>query len=376
MISDQLEYTSDELLATHAVEEPLFAGGVRCHGGFLGDGTYVSPRTMGRWPALQAWQERHRLTSGADLLHAPIDTWPGSYPNLAQGRFLLRNGVRDPIIVFLTRIGTVEGFGAMIRFLAPADMQRFFVEDVAGTATAHLGRGLVEAHARDEAGHGEEAGHDRMWFAARDLAFEHPVTEDQTALMLQRLGIPATGGADPAAATARFVPRRTFSELDLGLELLLATMLRVLFVEIKAFHVFAWAEEMLGDRDLVAGDGAAARLVSHIRADETPHVEYLRTSLSEMRARTFRTESGGTLGGTVVVDRLWEIALAESLGVLEEQNRAAIAREVELAVSGRRGGRDLLEEFHALGDVRPDETGRFGGVDPDAEVETVTGERS
>ena len=364
MVNPQLEYTADELLATHAFEEPLIAGGVRCHGGFLGDGTYVSPRTRGRWPALQAWQEHHREVSGSELLHAPVDTWPGAYPNLTQARFLLRNGVRDPIVVMLTRIGTVEGFGAMIRFLAPADMQRFFVEDLAGTATAHLGRGLVEAHARDEAGYGDEAGHDRMWFAARDVAFEHPVTEDQTALMLERLGIPVGAGSDPGAAMARFLSRRTFPELDLGLEMLIATMLRVLFVEIKAFHVFAWAEELLGDTDLVAGDGAAARLVSYIRADETPHVEYLRTSLSEMRARTFVTESGGRLPGSTVIDRLWQLGMEESLGILEEQNRAAIAREVELAVAGRRGGRDLLEEFHALGDVRPDASGHFVPVDP------------
>ena len=368
-MTDQLEYTAEELLATHDIEEPLIAGGVRCHGGFLADGTYVSPRTKGRWPALQAWQQHHRDTFGTELLHAPVETWPGSYPNLAQARFLLSNGVRDPIIAMLTRIGTVEGFGAMIRYLAPADMQRFFVEDISGTATAHLGRGLVEAHARDEAGFEEEAGHDRMWFAARDVAFEHPVGEDQTALMMKRLGLAVGAGSDPDAARARFLDRRTFPELDLGLEMLISTMLRVLFVEIKAFHIFAWAEELLTDTDLVAGEGEAARLVSYIRADETPHVEYLRTSLSEMRERTFVTESGGQLPGRIVIDRLWDLGMQESLGMMEEQNRAAIAGEVELALSGDRRGRDLLEEFHSLGEVRPGSDGRFQPVD----VTAITG---
>lgn len=256
------EYTSDEILATHDVAEPLFAGGVRCHGGFLDDGTYVSPRTAFRGPALQAWQANHRAAFGTDILHAPVETWPGNYPNVEQARFLLRNGIREPIISTLTRIGTVEGFGAMIRFLAPADMQRFFVEDLKGTATDHLGSGLVEAHARDEAGWGDEAGHDRMWYAVRDVAFENPVTEDETQEMLQRMGIPVGAGADPVAAQKRFLSRRAFEDLDLGLEMLISTMLRVLFVEIKAFHVFAWAEELLADRDLVAGDGEAARLVS------------------------------------------------------------------------------------------------------------------
>ena len=53
---------------------------------------------------------------------------------------------------------------------------------------------------------------------------------------------------------------------------MVALMVRVLFVEISAFHTFAWAEAWLSDTDLVGGDGEAARLVSYIRADETPHV--------------------------------------------------------------------------------------------------------
>ena len=44
----------------------------------------------------------------------------------------------------VTRIGTVEGFGAMIRFLAPADMQKFFDDDIRGTAMDHLAKGLVD----------------------------------------------------------------------------------------------------------------------------------------------------------------------------------------------------------------------------------------
>lgn len=105
MSTTQLEFTAEELLASHDIAEPLIAGGVRCHGGFLSDGTYVSPRTKFRVPALRAWQERHRAVFGTELLHAPVDTWPGAYPNLTQARFLLRNGVREPIIVMLTRIG-------------------------------------------------------------------------------------------------------------------------------------------------------------------------------------------------------------------------------------------------------------------------------
>ena len=65
-------------------------------------------------------------------------------------------------------------------------------------------------------------------------------------------------------------------DIDFDLESLIERMIRLLLIEISAFHMFAWAEEVLSDPDLVAGDGEAARLVSYIRADETPHVEYLR----------------------------------------------------------------------------------------------------
>jgi hypothetical protein len=354
----QLEYTWDELLSSHDVEEPLVLNGVRCHGGYLSDGTYVSPRTKVRSEAIRNWQQHHTETFGTPVLSAPLETWPGNYPNVAQAKLLLRNGVREPMIVQLTRIGTVEGFGAMIRYLAPSDMQRFFVEDVRGTAMDHLAKGLVEAHARDEAGFEGEAGHDRMWFVSRDIAFENPVTADQTAAMMARMGIPVGGaGADPDAAMSRFLGRRAFDDIDVGLEMLISTMLRVLFVEIKAFHVFSWAEEVLSDVDLVAGDGAAAEIVRSIKADETPHVEYLRTGLSEMRARTFIGESGRRYPGVDIIDAMWDASMAESLGILEDQNRAFVLSEIERDVGARPNGRDLIEEFHALGDVRPSADG-------------------
>jgi hypothetical protein len=349
----RIEFSSEELLSTHEFAEPLVAGGVRCHGGFQSDGSYVSPRTLFRGPALESWQDNHRATFGTEILHAPVETFPGNYPNVEQARFLLRSGVREPIISTLTRIGTVEGFGAMIRFLAPSDMQKFFVEEVTGTATAHLGRGLVEAHARDEAGFGEEAGHDRMWYAVRDVAFENPITQDETEEMLKRLGVPVGAGTDLEGAQQRFIGKRMHQDLDFGLEMLISTMLKVLFVEIKAFHVFAWAEDMLSDRDLVAGEGEAARLVSFIRADETPHVEYLRTSLTEMRDRTFIGESGKRYAGTEIIGSMWDASLAESLGILEEQNRATTVKEIERAVLQHRNGKDLLAEFHSLADPVP-----------------------
>ena len=171
----------------------------------------------------------------------------------------------------------------------------------------HLDRGLFEAHARDEAGWEDEGGHKQMWFAARDVAFESPVTEDETQTMLARMGIGAAGGPpDPDAMRKAAEALRRFPDLDLQLEMMIRRMISLLFIEVSAFHTFAWAEAVLSDTDLVAGDGEAAALVACIRADETPHVDYLRTTLTEIRDRTFVGETGKKIAGREVIDTLWD----------------------------------------------------------------------
>jgi hypothetical protein len=340
----QLEWSEAELLATDAIEAPLVAGGIRCHGGFDAEGRYVSPRTKYRSPAIVNWQQHHTATFGAEILDVPLRTWPENYPNVKQAQYLLDEGVRDPIVALLTRVGTVEGFGGFIRHSAVPNIQRHFDEEVRGTALAHLDRGLFEAHARDEAGHEDEGGHNLMWFAARDVAFENPVTEDQTQIMLQRM---AANGGGPMERP------RTFPDIDGDLEAAFQFMARLLLIEISAFHVFAWAEEMLSDPQRVAGDGAAGRLVSYIRQDETPHVEYLKTVLTEMRDRTFVGASGRKHKGSDVIGRVWNTAIEESLGVRRDQNIKLTVREVEHALDGNPRATDILEQFHQLGTVRP-----------------------
>ena len=290
MTTDQVTFTEAELLADHTMAEPLIAGGVRCHGGFDDDGTYVSPRTKFRVPAIEAWQAQHTALFGKEMLDIPLETWPEHMPNVAQARHLIKAGVPEPLIATLTRIGTVEGYGANIRLLQPGDMQKHFQEDIRGTAIDHLGKGLFEAHGRDEAGWEEEAGHKDMWFAARDVAFENPTAKIDIDAMLARMGFGQPGG--PGGID---VERALPDDIDVNLELIANLMIRVLLIEIQAFHTFAWAEEWLADPDLVAGDGQAADLVSYIRADETPHVEYLKTALTEMRDRTWVGASGQDL---------------------------------------------------------------------------------
>jgi hypothetical protein len=338
----QVAFTEEELLSDVPVAEPLFAGGVRCHGGFDHEGRYVSPRTRGRVPAIAAWGEQNCERFSTELLDPPLEWWERSYPTVEQARFLVCAGVPQPLMATLTRIGTVEGYGANIRLLKPANLQRFFVEDVRGTAIDHLGGGLFEAHGRDEAGWEEEAGHRDMWFAARDIAFERPADDLDIEAMLARMGF---GGGAPGAESGRLLP----DDVDPGLEAMVALMVRVLFIEISAFHTFAWAEAWMSDADLVAGDGEAARLVSYIRADETPHVAYLRTALSEMRDRTWVGEHGKRHAGTEMIARIWDPLLAHSLGIAREEGRRATRGEVEYWCAKHKSGDDILAEFNALG---------------------------
>jgi len=347
----QLTWSEAELLANDDVAEPLVAGGIRCHGGFADDGRYVSPRAKNRVPATKAWQQSHRELFDADILDAPIELWPEAFPNVAQTKHLLREGISGPTISALTRIGTVEGFGSMIRAVNVEQMQRNFAESIDGTAIAHLQRGLFEAHARDEAGWEEEAGHRQMWFAARDLAFENPVTEDMTQTMLVRMGIVPADGKPPSPEEVRRNAEavRRFPDLDLSLEMMVRRMVGLLFIEVSAFHTFAWAEEVLSDTELLAGDGRAADLVRFIRADETPHVEYLRTALTEMRDRTFVGESGAAVSGEKVIGSLWDAALEQSLGANRESFLRTAMGEVEHALASHPRRDDILDRFRALG---------------------------
>jgi hypothetical protein len=349
MTTLQVEYSEQELLADADITEPLIAGGVRCHGGFDDEGEYVSPRTKHRVPGIVAWQEKHTEEFGKPILDIPLETWPEHYPNVAQAEHLITSGIREPLIATLTRIGTVEGFGANIRHLQPGDMQKHFHESIKGTAIDHLGRGLFEAHGRDEAGWEKEAGHKDMWFTARDIAFENPTASVDIEGMLQRMGFgqqaPGAGGG-PSAAPARLLP----DDIDPNLEAIAGLMTRVLLIEIQAFHTFKWAEQWLSDANLVAGDGEAAKLVTYIRGDETPHVGYLKTGLTEMRDRTWVGASGKKYSGEELFGRIWNRAIENSLGAGRDATRLATTSEVEHWCAKKANGASILEEFHALGD--------------------------
>ena len=330
----RLEFTREELLTGHAFEEPLIAGDVRCHGGFI-DGAYVSPRTLYRQPAIRAWQGRLR-DRGLPLLNLPTEYVPPHYPSYEQAKYLLQEGLVDPISRSLTIISIVEGFGARIRDLPIPDLRRVFVEDIGGTATAHLANGLVEAHARDEAGHRQEGGHKQMWEAARDLGLDKPELPGDI-LMRMMMG------------RRRPERRRFFPELAPDVENMVTFMANVMIIEIVAEEVFEWAKKLLGDPEVCHNTEAARAMVAQIQSDEKPHVEYLRTSLSEMRARTFRCQDGRTeLPGHVVVDRVFEAGLRGMVSVRPQEDRERLREEIHDAIEDRARATRIARKFEDL----------------------------
>ena len=268
----RLNFSFDEILQNPNYDGPLIVNDRRCHGGFDKDGKYQSPRTVWRNPAIKAWQEQHVATSPRPLVEVPREVVPPYTPNVAQARFLLKNGIREPLVRILTEIAIVEGFGAFIR------------EDVAGTALAHLTGGLFEAHARDEAGWDAEGGHKQMWEAARDAALSNPDISPEifAAIMSRRSATP---------------PQALFPALGDPVERLIRFMVDVLAIEVFAASTFEWAEAVLSDPEVSDAPDAAANLVRYIRSDEAPHVQYLRTGLSEISARTLMTQDGKEIAG-------------------------------------------------------------------------------
>jgi hypothetical protein len=192
-----------------------------------------------------------------------------------------------------------------------------------------------------------------MWEAARDLALEKPRIPPDVLLRMM--------GQGPAR---RREGRRPLPRLDEDLEALLATMVQVLAVEVFAEGTFDWGERLLSDPEVSADPRGAGALVGYVRSDETPHVEYLRTALSEVAARTLRTVDGGVVPGGEAVRGLLHRALRGLTRERRDEQRNDIRASVIEAMRAHRDPEGLLERFDAL-ETRWDPPARTG-FEPEA----------
>ena len=342
-----LDYSYEQLLASGDYAEPLIAGDVLCHGGFDQEGQYRSPRVLHRGPAIEAWQQS-LLAAGGGLIEISSDLIPPQYPSIEQAVLLCRHGVRDPIVRALTIISVVEGFGAIIRDVKVPQLDKLIVEPIEGTALSHLRGGLFEAHARDEAGWGEEGGHKQMWEAARDLAFENP--EIPPDVLMRIMSGPSRNRRERS---------RLFPQLDETFERMIFMMSNVLIVELFAEEIFRWGKAVLSNPEISAEPEAAAAMVGYIQSDENPHVEYLRTALSELAHRTLRTEDGSTVSGRDIVNGTLHVMLSQVIRERPAQQRDQIRENMDELFQQAVNPGSLREEFESLEQTweRPQLTG-------------------
>jgi hypothetical protein len=291
----KLLYSEAELMAEHPYARPQIEAGYRLHGGFDRDGAYISPRTLNRWPAVRAWQAA-LVARGFPLIDASTRLLSrGSYPSFEQQRLLLDLGLGKTLWDSLTITGFVEARGRRLAdFPAPA-FDVIVEEDIGGTATAHLGKGLLRAHGLDEGGRPDkgEGGHDTMWFAVRDLLFgkdAYPLPVVPESLARPEIG-------------------RLMPQIPLPHEQTLLMLMNVLMIEIRAEAFFSFCTRLMRAHDAFADRRAAAEhaavLVERIRQDEAIHVAYLQTVVSELASFTFRTEHGPRMQGKAFIEPIW-----------------------------------------------------------------------
>jgi hypothetical protein len=332
--SDQLVFSFDELMTEDAYQESLTTGGVRCHGGYI-DGEYVSPRGAVRRPAIANWRARLADASQPVVL-VPDKYVPPNYPNYPQAKFLLTEGVVEPLTRALTIISIVEGFGARIREVHVPDFDREIKEPIDGTALAHLDSGLFEAHARDEAGHRDQGGHKQMWEAARDVGLDKPEIPNDVLLRLM------TGGA-------RGERKRAFPELSEHMEGMIAMMANVLIIETFADNTFAWAQQLLGDPEVSADAERAAHIVECIARDEVPHVDYLTVALSELRTLTLCSADGTfAVPGSEVVDTIFRTQLRGMATQRPRDNRERLREEIRQTIADETRATRIASKFEEL----------------------------
>jgi hypothetical protein len=340
----KLTYSTDEILAEHPYARPNTFGARRLHGGYDSAGVYISPRTLGRWPAIEAWRANF-LAKGGELidastriLHAP------HYPNLAQMKLLLQNGVTLPLWNSLSTTGIIEGRGKMLANITVPDFQAIVEDDISETATAHLNKGLFIAHGLDEGGDGKSdvGAHDQMWYLVRDLALgenAHPIPE-----IPERSGRPGSDG-------------REMPQIPAPYEMLLKQLMNILMIEIRAERGFAFNLELLRDPEVLQDrrDKAeqAAAIVEQIRQDEAPHVAYLQLFISELRALRFKAP-GGPVEGRSFIDPVWARIVAWNADNVPKSQRQSSRELVARCLAARRDGSALLKRFDQLADGAPE----------------------
>ncbi len=334
----QLQYSRDEIMADHAYARPQVEAGYTLHGGFDSAGTYISPRTLHRWPAVRAWGQALKAR-GWPLIDADVTLMSrGNYPSLAQQKFLLVHDVGQSLWDSITITGVIEARGRLLcDFVAP-DFQQIVDEDISQMAVGHLNKGLLFAHGLDEGGDPDNGvgAHDAMWFAVRDLLFG----KDTYPL------------PNVPESIARPVEGREMPLIPEEYEQVLVLLMNVLMIEVRAENFFSFCYGVAQDPDAFTDRPAealkAAELVNRIRTDEAIHVAYLQAVVSELRSLTFKTDDGQRVPGKDVIDPVWDRMVQWHTQINHDNARAQTRDKIQRLLSARPDGSSLMAQFDSL----------------------------
>jgi hypothetical protein len=90
-------------------------------------------------------------------------------------------------------------------------------------------------------------------------------------------------------------------------------------------------------------------MVEHIQADEAPHVEYLRTALSELRARTLRSPDGKhQVPGATVIDAIFAAQLRGIASNRPAREREDVRGAIHRAIEDEARASALAQRFENL----------------------------
>jgi hypothetical protein len=331
-------YSRDEILAHHQYAKPHVEAGYRLHGGFDVDGAYISPRTLNRWPAINAWSEALQARGYDVVDSSPALLKRDHYPNLAQQSLLLELGLGQSLWNSLSVTGVIEARGRMLAQNPAPEFQETIADDVSETATGHLNKGLLIAHGLDEGGDPArgEGGHDAMWFAVRDMLF----------------GKHAFPRADVPESLARPEMGRLMPQIPPEYERWILLLMNVLMIEIRAENFFRFCTDVMRDpsnfRDRREVAMHAANLVDRIRQDEGPHVGYLAVVVSELRSFTFRTVDGSTVKGADFIDPIWRGMVQWHSVINHDFQREQSRHDLHAMLGAKANTAELVRHFDSL----------------------------
>lgn len=141
-------------------------------------------------------------------------------------------------------------------------------------------------------------------------------------------------------------------QLPAPYEMLISFLMNLLMIEVRAERAFNFYESVITTRGVFeerpADAAVAAALVNRIRKDESVHVAWLTTAVSEFRSFTIKTVDGDRVPGCEILDPIWERMVYWHAVEMIEANRDAARGEMRNKIKAAGVGEDVLEEFETL----------------------------